>query len=41
MKGLADSIVMTFFLFMELAPQSNAQASVLDRWARHSAEVSS
>jgi hypothetical protein len=30
MKLLADSSVLTFFLFMDPAPQSHAQASVLD-----------
>ena len=41
MKWLADSIMSTFFLFMDRAPQWRAQASVFCRWAQDSAEVAS
>lgn len=33
MKRLTDSSTLTFFLFMDLAPQLHAQASVLRRRA--------
>jgi hypothetical protein len=41
MMQLTDLVMLKFFLFMDLAPQSHAQASALQRWARDSAEVSS
>ncbi len=39
MKRLSDSATLTLFLFMDLAPQTHAQAPVLRRWARVSVEV--
>lgn len=41
MKRSSDSITLTFFLFMDLALPTRAQAPVLRRWARDSVEVSS